>query len=94
MNKTELIREIANKAGFTQKDVAVMVDAMVDTVVETVTAGDEVKISGLGKFYAAEVAERTGTIQLGDKKGESYVSPAHNAPRFKAASAFKDAVRA
>ena len=99
MNKVELVTATVEKLAndyemkLTKKDATAIVDALVEVVVDTVAAGDDVKISGLGTFACVEVPERRGTIQLGDKKGEEYVSPAHNAPKFKAAKAFKDIVR-
>ena len=93
MNKTELISKVAERLGVTKKDTGAAVDAIVDVIIDTVAEGDEVSISGFGKFVSVEVAERTGIIQMGDRKGESYVSPAHKSPKFKPASAFKTAVR-
>ena len=93
MNKNETIKALANKTQYAQKDIKAVLDAFVETVIETVAAGEEVNISGLGKFVAVDVAERTGTIQMGDRKGETYVTPAHRAPKFKVASAFKDALK-
>lgn len=93
MNKTELVTKVAGKLGVTKKDTAAAIDAFVETVIETVASGEEVNLSGFGKFSAVDVAERTGTIQMGDRKGETYTTPAHRAPKFKFASAFKDAVK-
>ena len=93
MNKTELVTAIAGKIeGTTKKEVAAFVDAFVETVVETVASGDDVRVSDLGTFKCVEVPERTGKIQMGDRKGETYVTPAHNTPKFKAASGFKNRV--
>lgn len=93
MNKTELISKIAGKTGYTKKDTGAVVDALVEAVIEANVAGEEVSIAGFGKFGVNEVAERTGIIQLGDRKGETYVTPAHKAPKFKAATAYKEAVK-
>ena len=90
MNKTELIKAVANKVGFTQKDIAAVVDAMVDTVVETVSAGDNVKISGLGTFTVTERAAREGHNPA---TGEKLMIEASKSPKFKAASAFKASVK-
>ena len=90
MNKATMIKAIAEKTGFTQKDVTAVVDALVDTVVETVASGDTVKIYGLGAFSVAERAERVGR---NPQTGETIQIPAFKSPRFKAAKAFKDAVK-
>ena len=93
MKKTELIKKVATETGYTQKDIGAVLDTVIGTIIDTVASGDEVNISGFGKFMSVDVAERTGIIQMGDRKGETYVTPAHKAPKFKIAKAFKDAVR-
>ena len=91
MNKVEMIREIANRTGFTQKDVTAVVDALVDTVVETVASGEDVKITGFGAFSVTERAARTGR---NPQTGETIEIAASKSPKFKAASAFKNVVNA
>lgn len=93
MNKATLIDAMSKKTGFTKKDTGAVLDALLETVIETVVAGEEVTLPGLGKFVVVDVPERTGVIQLGDRKGESYVTPAHRAPKFKISSAFKNALK-
>lgn len=93
MNKKELVRVVSEKLGTSQKAAGEAVDAVFTAIADAMVAGTDVKISGFGTFSVAEVAERTGIIQMGDRKGETYTTPAHRAPRFKAASALKDAVR-
>ena len=90
MNTAEMIKAVANKTGYTQKDVAAMVDAMVDTVVGTVAAGDTVRIAGFGTFGVTERAARTG---VNPQTGAKLDIAASKSPKFKAASAFKDAVK-
>jgi DNA-binding protein HU-beta len=93
MNKKDVIAKVAEKMEITKKAAGEHMDAMLEVIIEAMVAGEDVKISGFGTFSAVEVSERTGTIQMGDRKGETYVTPAHRAPKFKAASALKEAVR-
>lgn len=93
MNKKDLVKVISERMDTTQKAAAANLDAVLDVITEAMVAGQDVKISGFGTFSAVDVGERTGTIQMGDRKGETYVTPAHRAPKFKAASALKSAVR-
>ena len=44
MNKSELVAEIASKAGVTQADAGAVVDAMMDTIIAQVKKGGEVNI--------------------------------------------------
>ena len=90
MNKAELIALVAEKVDLTKKATEQVIDTLFDTISETLETGEKVVISGFGTFETAQVAERTGTIMMGDRKGEKYVTPAHTAPKFKAAKALKD----
>ena len=92
MNKNDLVKAVAVKAGVTKKDAETVVDALSAVVTEALVAGDKVALPGIGTFETVEVAERTGTIRMGARKGETYVTPAHKAPKLKMAKALKDAV--
>ncbi len=60
MNKGELIKAMADKAGFTQKDAAAAYEAFVDVVTEALKAGEKVQLVGFGTFEVKEVAAKTG----------------------------------
>ena len=92
MNKVELVAAVAEKAALSKKDAEKALNAVLDTVVAALAEGDKVSLVGFGTFEVADVKERTGTIQMGDRKGETYVTPAHKAPKFKAGAAMKNAV--
>ena len=92
MNKNDLVKAVASKAGVTKKDAETVVDALSAVVTEALVAGDKVALPGIGTFETVEVAERTDTIRMGARKGETYVTPAHKAPKLKMAKALKDAV--
>ena len=42
-----------------------------------------IAIGKIGKFKVKDVPERTGTIMMGDRKGETYTVPAHSEITFK-----------
>ena len=44
MNKTELIAEVANKAGLSRKDAEKALGAVVETITEAVVKGDKVLV--------------------------------------------------
>ena len=60
MNKGELIKAMAEKAGFTNKDAAVAYEAFVATVTEALKAGDKVQLVGFGTFEVKDVPAKTG----------------------------------
>ena len=60
MNKGELIKAMADKAGFTNKDATAAYEAFVATVTDALKAGDKVQLVGFGTFEVKEVAAKTG----------------------------------
>ena len=92
MNKTDLIKNVsAQIEGATQKDVAVIVDTVLETIVNTVASGEKVSLAGFGTFEVTERAERNGR---NPKTGEAITIPASKSPKFKAGKALKDIVNA
>ena len=66
------------------------VDAMIDSIVNTLKKGDEVSIAGLGIFSTKTRAARQAR---NPRTGESISVPAMRVPKFRAAKALKDAVK-
>ena len=60
MNKGELIKIMAEKAGFTNKDAAFAYDAFIATVTEALKAGEKVQLVGFGTFEVKNVEAKTG----------------------------------
>ena len=93
MTKNEMIAAIAENTGLTKKDVGAVIDTLTGVVTDALVAGDKVTLPGLCSFETVEVAEKTGKIMLGARKGETYVTPAHKAPKIRALTALKNAVK-
>lgn len=89
MNKTELIAAVAEKAEITKKDAEKAVSAVIDTIIEKVADGEEIRIVGFGTFERRERKERIGSDP---RTNEKITIPASKVPAFKAGKAFKDAV--
>ncbi len=89
MNKTELIAEVAEKAGLSKKDAEAAVKAVIDSVTDALVDGDKVQLVGFGTF---EVRERAARCGRDPRTGESMEIAASKAPAFKAGQALKDAV--
>ena len=87
MNKTELIAEVANKAGLSRKDAEKALGAVVETITEAVVKGDRVQLVGFGSFETKQREARTGR----NPKTKETI-PATRVPVFKAGKALKDAV--
>lgn len=92
MNKTELVNKVAEVVGDSKKNADLYLSATLDVIVAELVAGGEVNLTGFGKFSVADVKERSGEIKMGSRKGETYTTPAHKAPKFKYGSNVKKLV--
>ena len=50
MNKKELVEQLAKRTGFTKKDARMALDSVVDVITDALARGEEVTITGFGKF--------------------------------------------
>ena len=89
MNKSQLIDAIAADSGLTKADSARATDSLLDTVTKTLKKGDEVSISGFGKFSVVKRAARQG---VNPRTGERVKIKASKAPKFSAGASLKQAV--
>lgn len=89
MNKSELIDAAADAADLSKSDMSKALDALTETITDSVARGDKVSITGFGNFERRERAARTGR---NPQTGEEMDIPASKSPAFKPGKAFKDAV--
>lgn len=87
MNKTELVRVVAEKADLTLAASGDVVSAVVDAICEALAEGQEVSIPGFGIFKVAERAARTSR---NPKTGETIEVEASKSVNFKVSKALKD----
>ncbi len=87
MNKTTLIAQIAEKSGLTRKQAEAALNALTETITETLKAGDKVQMMGFGSFELKERAARTGRNPA---TGETIEISASKTPVFKAGKGFRD----
>lgn len=90
MKKTDFVKEIQKKNGFTAKEAAHAVDLVFDTIIEKLKEGESVKITGFGTFNVKDVKARTGRVP-GQK--ETYETEAHKAPTFKYSDTVKNQIK-
>ncbi len=60
MNKSQLIKNIADQSELSQKQVTEVIALLESTLVESLKAGEKVQLSGFGTFEVRERAERKG----------------------------------
>jgi DNA-binding protein HU-beta len=89
VNKSELIEAIAASADIPKAAASRALDAMVDTVTESLKKGDSVSLVGFGTFSVKERAARTGR---NPQTGQPIEISAAKVPSFKAGKALKDSV--
>lgn len=89
MNKTELVAAVAAKTEMSKKNAEKAVAAVLETVAETLAAGEKVQLVGFGTFEAREREARTAK---NPRTGETVEVAASRVPAFKAGQALKNKV--
>ena len=89
MNKTELVAAVAAKTELSKKNAEKAVAAVLDTVAETLAAGEKVQLVGFGTF---ETREREARTAKNPRTGETVEVAASRVPAFKAGQALKTKV--
>ena len=89
MNKTQLIEAVAADSGLSKADSSRAIESLIDTVTKTLRKGDEVSITGFGKFTVVKRAARQG---VNPRTGEKVKIKASKAPKFSAGAGLKQAV--
>lgn len=89
MKKNDLIAAMAEKTGLSKKDTEATLNAFIETIGETLKAGDKVTLVGFGSFEVSERGERQG---VNPRTGEAMTIKASKSPKFKAGKGFKDMI--
>ena len=87
MNKSELAKAVADKAGITKAQGGDAVDAVIDAIVAAAKGGDTVQLAGFGTFHAKH---REAREVRNPRTGEKMMSKAKTSMAFRPASALKD----
>lgn len=89
MKKKELIERIAEEAGVPQGEAQKHFEAFEEVVTEALKAGEEIQITGFGKFSVRERKAREGR---NPQTGEKMKIAAQKVPAFSAGNALKEAI--
>ena len=90
MKKDGLVEAVMKATGIeTKKQGQLAVEAVFDTIVKTLSRGEEVGITGFGTFRVAKRAARMG---VNPKTGEKIQIKASTKPKFRAGKVLKEAV--
>jgi DNA-binding protein HU-beta len=89
VNKADLVDEVAARTGQTKVAVAAMIDATMESIIESVAGGESVTLSGFGTFEPRQRKARTGR---NPRTGDSVPIPPTTVPVFRPGRGFKSAV--
>jgi DNA-binding protein HU-beta len=90
MNKTELVKEVAQKVGISQKDAATVLQTVLNQIAQALQKEEKVQVFGFGTF---EVRERAARTARNPQTGEEMYVPESKVPAFKAGKELKEAVK-
>lgn len=90
MTKQDLVDNIAKKTGLSKAAAGECLNVTLDEISKALSKGQEVVLTGFGKFMVSRRKARTGR---NPQTGASIKIPAANVPRFKAGQALKDMVK-
>ena len=90
MIKKELVQEIAEKTGATQKQVQHIVELFMNGITDAVSKGDKVTLMGFGTFEVRDRKEKRGT---NPSTREPMTIPAQKVPAFRPSQQFKDLLK-
>jgi len=87
--KSQIIQEISNRFGFTRKKSTDAVETLLEIIKLTLTSGEDVLISGFGKFCVKEKNERRGRNPA---TGEAMTLASRKVVTFKCSQKLKEQV--
>lgn len=87
MTKANIVDGVYERVGVTKKEAADYVEAMFETMKETLEGGEEIKVSGFGKFEVRQKGERVGR---NPRTGVEIMIPERKVLRFKVSQVLKD----
>ena len=91
MNKSEIVRRVADRIGVGRSAAGEAVDAVFKAIAETLAKGEDGRITGFGTFGTRSRPARTGRNR---RTGESLNIAASTTPTLEAGKPLSDAVSA
>ena len=91
MTKQEFVDAVAQRSGLSRREAGQAVEAVLDTITETLKRRDQINFTGFGKFATSERKARMGVNPR--NPGQKVHIPAATVPKFTAGSALKQSVR-
>ena len=89
LTKAQIIEKISNEDGFTKKKSIEIVETLIDIIKSTLESGDDVLISGFGKFCVKDKDSRRGRNPA---TGEDMMLSARKVVTFKCSASLRDEI--
>ena len=89
MTKAELVERVAGGSNLTRKEAEVVVQAVLDSIVQSLKSGTKVELRGFGSFRLRNRAARIGR---NPKTGAKVHVPAKRVPYFKPGKDLKELI--
>lgn len=90
MTKADIVARIALQTGVEKTVAMTVVETFMETVKDSMVAGNEVFLRGFGSFI---IKKRAKKVARNISKNTTIVIPAHSVPAFKPAKTFLEAVK-
>ncbi|MGB2762704.1 MAG: HU family DNA-binding protein [Minisyncoccales bacterium] len=90
MDKKDLIQIINKKVGISKGDAEESLTVILEEITKVLSKGEEVILTGFGKFVVSKRKERMG---INPQTKEKIKIPATKVPKFKSGKILKDAVK-
>ena len=89
MNKAKLAEEVSGKTGLTKKVTQNVIDAVIETIGDTLSRGEKVTLVGFGTFQVASRKARRG---VNPQTRETIQIPAKKVPKFVPGKTLKEKI--
>ena len=89
LTKSQIVDRIAEKNGFTKNQSTEAVETILELIKSTLASGDDVLISGFGKFCVKDKRERKGR---NPSTGEDMVLPPRRVVTFKCSRKLREKI--
>ena len=89
MTKADIVERVSEKTGFTKRESQDLVESVLSIVKTTLETGENVKISGFGKFEVKQKADRRGR---NPQTGESITIESRRILSFKPSTLLRSAL--
>ena len=90
VNKDQLAREVASRTGIDGGKAKLALEATLEVIAEEIGRGNEVRLTGFGKFSTSQRGARQGR---NPQTGETIQIAAKTLPKFSAGAELKKAVQ-